>query len=113
MKVHSLSNQVTAAPASVGGRRLNAGVQPPVAAEEQSPSVVSEQVHRAVEAINRQIQTVAPNLRFSIDEDAGHTVVRVVDTSTGDVIRQVPSEEVLAISASTERLRGLLFHQEV
>ena len=65
------------------------------------------------ETINRQLQTVAPNLRFSVDEDTGKTVVRVVDTDTGETIRQVPSEEVLAISRSIDRLQGLLFHQEV
>jgi flagellar protein FlaG len=75
--------------------------------------VESEQVHRAAETINRQLQTVAPNLRFSVDEDTGKTVVRVVDTGTGEIIRQVPSEEVLAISRSLDRLQGLLFHQEV
>ena len=73
----------------------------------------SEQVQRAAETINRQLQTVAPNLRFSVDEDTGKTVVRVVDTDTGETIRQVPSEEVLAISRSIDRLQGLLFHQEV
>ena len=70
-------------------------------------------MHRAAETINRQLQTVAPNLRFSVDEDTGKTVVRVVDTGTGEIIRQVPSEEVLAISRSLDRLQGLLFHQEV
>jgi len=101
-------------PASVAPRpRLPARAEPPVAAEEHSGIVPSDQVHRAVDAINRQIQTVAPNLHFSIAEDASSMVVRVVDKNRGDVIRQVSSEEVLAISGSVERLQGLLFHQEV
>ncbi len=70
-------------------------------------------MRHAAETINRQLQTVAPNLRFSVDEDTGKTVVRVVDTDTGEIIRQVPSEEVLAISRSIDRLQGLLFHQQV
>jgi flagellar protein FlaG len=38
--------------------------------------------------------------------------VRVVDTVTGEVIRQVPSEELLAISRSIDKLQGLLLRQE-
>ena len=32
------------------------------------------------------------NLSFSIDEDSGVSVVRVIDSESGDVIRQMPSE---------------------
>jgi flagellar protein FlaG len=74
--------------------------------------VDADQVHRAVETINRHLDAAAQNLRFSVDDATGKMVVRVVDTATGDVIRQVPSEELLAISRSIDRLQGLLFHQK-
>jgi flagellar protein FlaG len=77
-----------------------------------SPADTGELV-RAVEAVNRQIQAAVPNLRFSVDEDTGKTVVRIVDTDTGETIRQVPSEEMLAISRSIDRLQGLLLDGEV
>ena len=114
MAIDSLSNLVTTAPAAVPAQaRPSARTEPTVSAQGQPAPVESEQVQRAAETINRQLQTVAPNLRFSVDEDTGKTVVRVVDTDTGEIIRQVPSEEVLAISRSIDRLQGLLFHQEV
>jgi len=114
MGIDSLSNLVNTAPAAVSAQsRLPARAEPTVSPEGQPARVDSEQVRRAAETINRQLQAVAPNLRFSVDEDTGKTVVRVVDTDTGEIIRQVPSEEVLAISRSIDRLQGLLFHQEV
>lgn len=114
MGIDSLSNLVTTTPSAVPAQaRPSARAEPAVSVEEHSPRVESEQVHHAAEAINRQLQAVAPNLRFSVDEDTGKTVVRVVDTDTGEIIRQVPTEEVLAISRSIDRLQGLLFHQEV
>ena len=114
MGIDSLSSSVTAAPVSVPAQaRPSARAEPTVAVQTRAPRVESKQIYRAAESINRQLQTVAPNLRFSVDEDTGKTVVRVVDTGTGETIRQVPSEEVLAISRSIDRLQGLLFHQEV
>ena len=114
MGIDSLSSSVTTAAVSVPAQaRPSARAEPTVSVETQAPRVESEQIYRAAESINRQLQTVAPNLRFSVDEDTGKTVVRVVDTGTGETIRQVPSEEVLAISRSIDRLQGLLVHQEV
>jgi flagellar protein FlaG len=114
MGIDSLSSSVTTTPVSVQAQaRPSARAEPTVSVQTRAPGVESKQIYRAAESINRQLQTVAPNLRFSVDEDTGKTVVRVVDTGTGETIRQVPSEEVLAISRSIDRLQGLLFHQEV
>jgi flagellar protein FlaG len=114
MGIDSLSNLVTTAPAAVPVHgRAPARVEATVSEQVHAAPPSSEQVRRAAEVINRQLQVVAPNLRFSVDEDTGKTVVRVVDTDTGEIIRQVPSEEALAISRSIDRLQGLLFHQEV
>jgi flagellar protein FlaG len=93
-------------------RAATAQQAPRLADEAPAAPVEAGQVRRVVEDINRQLEAAAQNLRFSVDDSTGKTVVRVVDSSTGDVIRQVPSEEVLAISRSIDRLQGLLFDKE-
>jgi len=115
MGIDSLSNLVTTAPPATPAQTRPAARTEPAVVVLQGPAAAagSDQVRFAAEKINHQLQTVAPNLRFSVDEDTGKTVVRVVDTDTGEIIRQVPSEEVLAISRSIDRLQGLLFHQQV
>jgi len=116
MAIEPLSNQrSTATPAvSAQSRSAPAPQLLPASGEVRfSPTVDAEQVRRAAETINRQLEAAAQNLRFSVDDTTGKTVVRIVDTGTGDVIRQVPSEELLAISRSIDRLQGLLFDQEV
>ncbi|MBL8491536.1 MAG: flagellar protein FlaG, partial [Rhodocyclaceae bacterium] len=40
------------------------------------------------------------------------TVVKVVDGQTGKMIRQIPSEELLAIAESIDRMQGLLLRQK-
>jgi flagellar protein FlaG len=76
------------------------------------PKVDAASVQRAAEAINEQLRAAAQNIRFSVDEETGKTVVRVVDAETGDLIRQIPTEEAMAISRSLARLQGVLFDQE-
>ena len=71
------------------------------------------QINKAIEDIQRALPSVARNLQFSIDSNSGQTVVKVIDTSTKEVIRQIPSEEVLAIRESLDNFTGLMVKQEV
>lgn len=67
---------------------------------------------QAVDEVRNAIKPVAQDLLFSIDDDSGRTVVKVVDSSTDEVIRQIPSKELLAISKALDKLQGLLLKQE-
>ena len=72
-----------------------------------------EQVRQAAQMISKAMQTFSSNLEFSVDDAAiGKTVVKVVDKETGDMIRQIPSEEALAIARALDRLQGLLIRQK-
>ncbi len=51
-------------------------------------------------------------LEFSIDEDSGRNVVKVIDSDSGDIIRQFPSEEVLKLSSLAKSGKGGLFAEE-
>lgn len=51
-------------------------------------------------------------LEFSIDEDSGRNVVKVIDSDSGEVIRQFPSEEVLKLSSVAKSGKGGLFAEE-
>jgi flagellar protein FlaG len=115
MAIESLSNLASAATPGVPAQSRPLVRQEPTLVStpaQAAPAVDAQRVHRAVETINRHLEAAAQNLRFSVDDTTGKTVVRVVDTGTGEVIRQVPSEELLAISRSIDRLQGLLFHQQ-
>ncbi|MBW2185933.1 MAG: flagellar protein FlaG [Deltaproteobacteria bacterium] len=48
----------------------------------------------------------AYSVRFENDDEANQLVVKIVDTETDEVIRQVPAEEVLTLSARLDELRG-------
>lgn len=74
--------------------------------------VTREAVAAAVQSANAYVQSVSTNLQFSLDEDTGRTVVKMIDTRTDEVLRQFPSEAMLAISRSIDRMQGLLINRE-
>lgn len=83
--------------------------QDPANAQTNSPSL--DQITKALDEVRAVVQPVAQSLQFSLDQDSGRTVIKVVDTDTNDVIRQIPSEEVLAMSRAIDKLRGMLVKQ--
>lgn len=72
----------------------------------------SEQLTQAVKQIQDVIKQNANGLQFSIDEDVGVPVVKVIDTESKKVIRQIPSQEVLEIAKALDKLQGLLVKQQ-
>ena len=70
------------------------------------------EVQKALEEVEKAVAPMAQSLQFSLDKDSGKTVVKVMDTDTNEVIRQIPSEEVLAISKAVDKLKGLLIKQQ-
>ena len=86
---------------------------PPANAVAPASVPTSAQVRQAAQTINKMIQTFSRNLEFSVDDAAiGKTVVKVVDRETGEMIRQIPSQETLEIARALDRLQGLLIHQQ-
>lgn len=79
----------------------------------ESRSARREELDRALDDVRKAVEPVARNLLFSIDDDSGRTIVKVVDNATKEVIRQIPSEEILSIAKALDRLKGLLIKQEV
>ena len=57
-----------------------------------------EALEKVVSQLNAYIQNTQRDMDFSVDDATGRVVVRVVDSNTEEVIRQIPSEEMLAIS---------------
>lgn len=103
-------NQTESA-ASVETRPEN--VQQNANTQEQAQRVPSAgELQKALEEVEKAVAPMAQSLQFSLDKDSGKTVVKVMDTDTNEVIRQIPSEEVLAISKAVDKLKGLLIKQQ-
>ena len=86
-----------------------------VPAAKASPAALpsAEQLQQAVAEVRKVVEARAPNeIAFSVDQDTGRTVVRVIDRKTGDTIYQIPAQEMLEIAKSLDRMQGLLLKRK-
>lgn len=108
----ALGAVISAKPASTGSvsaKAASAELPPSVA--KQPPSIV--QLQRLIESMNKTMQQNNSSLEFSVDDSSKRVLVKLIDTSTGDVIRQIPSKEILAIAQSIEQMQqGLLLNKK-
>ncbi|MHB1176152.1 MAG: flagellar protein FlaG [Sulfuriferula sp.] len=88
------------------------GVSTAIQAPSKPATVDAAELKHALDAINKFLKPVAGNIEFSIDQDSGRTLVKIVDTETNTVIRQTPSREVLAIARELDKLQGLLIREK-
>ena len=78
----------------------------------QSAEVSREVIAKAAEQIQSFVQSMGRNLSFSIDNSTGFHVVRVVNPATGELVRQLPSPELLKIAQSMSELKNALVSQK-
>jgi flagellar protein FlaG len=88
-----------------------------IAVEQKPPvdgNLSSANLQHAVDNINKSLKQSDTNVQFSIDRDTKQNVVKMLDSSTGEVIRQFPSEVTLAISKAIDQQmkRGVLLNQK-
>ena len=96
---------------AIGAAPAEAAAQSPVSNVAVKHS--AEELKHAVAAINQAMQQANRNLEFSVDTNTQRTVVKMVDTSTGELIRQFPTETTLAISQGIDQFQqGLLLERE-
>jgi len=53
------------------------------------------------------------NLQFSVHQASGQVVVAVTDRESGEIIREIPSREMLQLAAKLEEMMGMLFDQKI
>jgi flagellar protein FlaG len=80
---------------------------------EQSVAVKDEQseaevLAEVVEQLSEVVTLMNKGLAFSVDEDSGSAIVKVMDIDTGEIIRQIPSDEALELAQKLQDVKGLL-----
>lgn len=68
----------------------------------------TQELHKVVNELNTAMKIIGTKLAFSVDSVTKQTVVRVVNSDTGELIRQIPSEAMLKISQNITALLGVL-----
>lgn len=82
-----------------------------------NPEQPQELDQSQLEAVTNQMQdfmnSLNRDLQFSVHEESGRDMVSIIDRQSQEVIRQIPSEEMLDIVARISEASGLFVQTEV
>ncbi|MFK3816876.1 flagellar protein FlaG [Pseudomonas sp. NPDC089407] len=112
LNVNAAAGNAASAPTvgAIAGRQAAASA--PASTQDDAPAYSADALNQAVEGLRSLAQASHRNLDFSIDEGSGQTVVKVVASDTGEVIRQIPSEVALKLAQNLKDADGLLLNVE-
>lgn len=79
-------------------------------ADNKQGSLTGEQLEDVAEQMEKFVGSFTRELKFRVDEDSGRNVVTVIDTKSGDTIRQIPTEELLNVIARLNEASGGLIN---
>ena len=88
------------------------GADPPGPAAAAGPAR-PEALDEVVSGLNKMVQNLHRNLQFSVDDESGETIIKVIDSETNEVVRQIPSEEVVKLRQRMKEAAGVLFQGAV
>ena len=71
---------------------------PPVQQTQQGSEAQRKDLDEAVSRIQDYVQNLRRELQFAVDEESGRTIITVIDSETDKIVRQIPPEEILALS---------------
>ena len=95
------------------GRSVTVVAPSTVAVKQAGQQPSPDQLKIVTDSINKVLKQTNNNLEFRVDADTKKTVVKLVDSESGDVIRQFPSEEMLQIARSIDQIQqGMLLRQK-
>lgn len=96
--------------APVSDQNSDSGSQ--LAAETNSSAMSVDKLQEAMDQMNDLMMGGNRSLNFSVDDNNGDVVVKVVDTQTDEVVRQIPTEETQRFAQYLEGVVGLIFDKE-
>lgn len=70
-------------------------------------------VKKAAEEINKRFDSSNKTFRFFVDEKTGQVVIKIINKDTNEVIKEIPSAELLDLQAKIEEMVGLIIDRKV
>ena len=73
----------------------------------------AKEIQALADNLNEALSQGDSNVSVSVDDSTGMVVVRITDTSTGEIVKQIPPQQLLDADVSVEKIIGLLVNDEV
>jgi len=77
----------------------------------REPIISSKELEAKIGELNEAMVSRNQAVLFSTDPQTGKDVVKVTNKSTGELIRQMPSVEVLKAMQNIDQMMGLIFNK--
>jgi flagellar protein FlaG len=74
--------------------------------------MTKEKLQDLTQKLNKEMEPLNPDIKFSFNEKIDNFVVNVVDKNTDKIIRKIPSDEALKIMEKMRELVGALFDKK-
>ena len=82
-------------------------------ASAQSQDIVRKETEKALETLKDYMDSVQTDLKIQVHQETGKIMVKIVSKDDGKVVREVPPEELLNLSARIKDMMGVLFDKKV
>lgn len=80
--------------------------------QDKTKRLSRSELQAALNDVQERMDQMGTNLQFAMDKVAEDIVVKVTDKESGELIRQIPSEDVVKLRKKLEELSGLLFDEK-
>ena len=84
-------------------------IETPPPAPKMDLQQMQRQLQEAVVELNKQMGNAGRSLGFSMDPSVGMNVITVTNKETGELVRQIPGEDILRVAHSIESLKGIIY----
>jgi flagellar protein FlaG len=85
-------------PAPAGGHATTARTSGSTPAAATPLPDLREQTRAAAQQLQEYLRKNGHHMQFSVDKASGMTIVRIYNDATGELVRQIPSEEIVHIA---------------
>jgi len=76
---------------------------------EKAKEATDEIAEEVATGLNDLVHELHRELHFAVDKDSGDTIIKVVDRATDEVVRQIPSEEMVKLHKRLQETSGVIF----
>lgn len=78
----------------------------------ENAQLTVEEIEQTVESLNEAMTLLERGINFEVDRDVERTIIKVVDRETDEIIKQIPSEDLLKVIGHLQEMQHLLFDDQ-
>jgi flagellar protein FlaG len=107
------SHMITSEPVNSSSGEINIYAVNTEKRSKEVKKATNEKIARITELMDSYVRSIQKDIKIQVNSDTGDILVKVISEETGKVIREIPSQEMLALAARMEEISGVLFDQKV